>query len=137
MNINFDISDEKVSFFSERAKEKYKTHIKDIAEKLANEAESLAIPDDNVKEVTSPLVGKAAELFTKQYNYKKRKTIRLLIVLGSEISMALTSIFFTIAFSDKDNLTDHLVILSFAIIFLVVGVTCTIFSIIENNPKNE
>lgn len=131
MTLNFNISDVKVASFSNRAKEELMSQIVDISNKLVDESLRIETSENlggKVQEVTSSIVQKASELFLRNYEYIKRKPTRVATEIIALVMMSLQGILFTIAFHDISN---SLWILCVAIIFLVVGIICSVLSIMN------
>lgn len=131
MTLDINISDVKVASFSNRAKEELKSQIVDISNKLVDESLRIETSENlggKVQEVTSSIVQKASELFLRNYEYIKRKPTRVATEIIALVMMSLQGILFTIAFHDISN---SLWILCVAIIFLVVGIICSVLSIMN------
>ncbi len=131
MKIQIDIPIESVSCFSEQAKQEFQLQAQKIANDLADEAmrvETYKRSLSKVKQVTPDMVEIAAEKFLKQYVIEKKAPLKIFTEIISIVSTSLTSIFFTIAFS---NLTNHLVILVLAIIFFAIAITTSVISILN------
>lgn len=131
MTLNINISDVKVASFSNRAKEELMSQIVDISNKLVDESLRIETSENlggKVQEVTSSIVQKASELFLRNYEYIKRKPTRVATEIIALVMMSLQGILFTIAFHDISN---SLWILCVAIIFLVVGIICSVLSIMN------
>lgn len=131
MTLDINISDVKVASFSNRAKEELMSQIVDISNKLVDESLRIETSENlggKVQEVTSSIVQKASELFLRNYEYIKRKPTRVATEIIALVMMSLQGILFTIAFHDISN---SLWILCVAIIFLVVGIICSVLSIMN------
>lgn len=131
MKLDINISDVKVASFSNRAKEELKSQIVDISNKLVDEALRIETSErlrGNEQEVTSSIVQKASELFLRKYDYIKKKPYRIVTEIVALVAMSLQGILFTIAFQDISN---NLLALVFAIIFLVVGIITSVLSIMN------
>lgn len=131
MKIEFEIDDSKVSSFSEQAKMEFLAQVNDISEKLADEAGRIETSErlsGDVQEITSAIVKKAAELFLRRYNYIKHMKRRVFVEICAILSTSLTSILFTIAFSDLANNTFALCL--GLVTFLIASVT-SVISVLE------
>lgn len=131
MTLNIEINDAKVANFTSQAKDEIKIQIDDISSKLIEEAlrieRSERLKGDK-QEVTSSVVQKAAELFFLRYSRVKSRKRKVLIEIASLLLMSLSSILFTIAFSDLQN---KLTVLCFAITFLTIGIVFSVISIMN------
>jgi len=131
MKLDININDAKVASFSNRAKKELETQIVDISDKLVDEALRIETSErlrGNEQEVTSSIVQKASELFLRKYDYIKKKPYRIVTEIVALVAMSLQGILFTIAFQDISN---NLLALVFAIIFLVVGIITSVLSIMN------
>lgn len=131
MKIEIEITDEKIANFSDLAQRELKAQICDISNKLIDEAGRVEASErlsGDVKEVTSSIVRKASELFLRRYNYNKKTPQRVIIDIVAILSMSLTGVFFTIAFTDFPN---HVAVLCVAMLLFAVGAVTSVISVMN------
>lgn len=131
MTFEINIVDTKVGSFSNRAKDELKSQMIIISEKLVDEALRIETSErlsGDVQEVTSSIVQKASELILRRYDYVKRKTPRVYVEIFSLVTMSLSSVLFTIAFS---NISSNICALYIALPFFAIGIVTSVLSIMN------
>lgn len=131
MKIEIDISDNKVSPFSNQAIDELRGQISNLTNKLVDEALRIEASErlkGGSQEITSSVVQMAADLFLIRYNKVKKRNKKVLIEIASHIFTLLTSILFAIAFDDLQN---NCLILVIAIISLGLAITFSVISIMN------
>lgn len=123
MPIKVEITDDKLTYFSDEAKNELQKHMEKHAIEVIDETNRLEASmreDSYTPEITRVLVNKAINKYKNQFNVGKKTKFSIIIKLISTITILLTGLIFD--FNAIKTSTVHLIIF---IIFLTIAIIST------------